>query len=383
MTIRGQRTTKNINQDRRKVDMSERIALLQPSKAPLVVLTKKLNSKSTINPIFNWMEDDLDARWGEVDEGSTVGSADNEFGVEDPNIFNVGDIVKVPDTGEIMRVTNVDTSNDEITCDRGYGTTSAQDIDDGSDIVIIGSAHKEGGSAPEALSTKVSTINNYTQIFKTSVKVTKTQEASELYGGSDRNHQRKKKGIQHSVDIEKAGLFGEKSEHVSGDEVIRTTAGVLSLIEGNAQTYDASGELTEDEFEKEWLEELFRYGNDKKTLFASARLISIINSWGRDKLHMETGEETFGLSVYKYLSAHGELNIVKHPLLENEYSNWGIALDIENVRWRPLQGRDTSLETNIQGNDDDYYLDQYLTEGGFEVKLPETHGILKNVGFPS
>jgi hypothetical protein len=380
--VTGIRTTKNINQDQRKVDMADKIALLQPSKAPLVLLTKKIATKPTINPIFHWLEDDLQARWDAVNNATGYTNVDTAIVVDDGTLFNVGDIVKVPRTGEVMRVTAISTNT--LTVVRGYGTTAAAALVDNDPLLIIGSAFKEGDLAAEATGTITSTVSNYTQIFRTSVKVTKTQEASELYGGSDRTYQRKKKGIEHAVDIERAAWFGEKTEKVNGAEIIRTTAGILAMISANASTYDASNALTEDNFEKEFLENLFKYGNPKKTMFCSSRVISVINSWGRHKLQTVVGEETYGLNVMRYISAHGELNLIQHPLFEGAvYGKMGVALDLENVQWRPLTGRDTKLNTNIQPNDADYYLDEYITEGGFMVKLPKTHGIVKNVDFPA
>ena len=385
MTISGIRHTKNINQDRRVVDMAKKIALLEPNKSPLITLTKRLSTKPTINPIFHWLEDELQAKWSKVSTAEANVAA-TDLVVSDIELFRVGFLVKVPRTGEIMRVTDVTASTDTITVKRSFGTTAAAAILQNDPIVILGSAEAEGGLATTPLSVVTSTVFNYTQIFKTAVQLSKTQEASELYGGSDRAYQRLKKGIEHAVDLERAAWFGEKAEDNTGSTPVRSTGGVMSFIETNAVSYDASDSLTEDNFEKEFLEGLFRYGSSKKTLFASSRVISVINSWGREKIQTVTGEETYGLKIYRYISAHGELNIVKHQLFEGAvYGKMGVALDLDagEVAWRPLSGRDTKLRTGIEPNDADYYLDEYITEGGFQIKLPKVHGIIENVGFPS
>ena len=384
-TIRsGMRHTANINQDRRAVDMAKKIALLEPNKSPLVTLTKKLATKGTVNPIFHWTEDELQPKWSKL-TNAEADTDETDLVVDDITYFRVGFIIKNPRTGEIMRITDIDSANDTITVYRGFGTSDPAAIEADDPVVIIGSAEKEGGLSTDPLSVVTSTVFNYAQIFKTSVQISKTQEASELYDGSDRSYQRMKKGIEHAIDMERAALFGEKNEDTSGNSPVRSTGGVLSFIDANAVKHDANDSLTEDDFEKEFLEDLFRYGSSKKTLFASSRLVSIINSWGRDKLQMVTGEETFGLKIYRYMSAHGELNIVKHHLLEGAvYGKMGVALDLEtgDVKWRPLNGRDTKLNTNIQPNDADYYLDEYITEGGFQIKLPKVHGIIENADFP-
>lgn len=379
MSTVGIRTTKNINQDRRVFDVSNRIALLQPSKAPLTTLLRKIGKDPCFNPVFHWFEDDLQGRW-DAANGAKL-AADTTITVDTGALFSVGDVVKVPRTGEVMRVTAVAGNN--LTVVRGYGVTDAAAINDNDQLVIIGNAIKEAGDPVEAKGTKVTTIYNYTQIFKTSVKTSKTQEASKLYGGSDRAYQRRKKAIEHAVDIERAFLFGEKSEHVQGEEIIRTTGGVLSfLTAGSSNVLDVStdGVLTEGLLE-EYLETLFRYGSGKKVCLASPRLISVLNSYGRDKIQMNVGGESYGLQVMKYISAHGELMLVKHHLLEGDiYGKYGIILDLEeDVKYRPLQGRDTKLNTNIEPNGADYFMDEYLTEAGLMLKSPKKHGIIMGV----
>jgi len=376
----GLRHTGNINQLRRKLDVSDRIFLLQPNKAPLTVLLRKLAKKPTINPIFYWFEDDLQPKWDAVDHAGGYGASDTSIVVDRGALYSVNDLVKVPGTGEVMLVTSVDPVNNTITVKRGIGETAPASLLNGDPLVIIGNAHKEGSLAPEAKGTVVETVYNYTQIFRTTVKVTKTQEASELYGGSDRLYQRRKKAIEHAVDIERAFLFGERSEDLSGSEPRRTTRGVISFLTAstdNILDVSSDGKLSEGLLE-EFFESLFRYGSNKKVCFASPRLISIFNAFGRDKIRMVVGEETFGIKVMQYISAHGELQLIKHPLLEGSvYGKYGIILDLEeDIKYRPLKGRDTMLNTNIQPPDADYVMDEYLTEAGLELRSPKKHGLI-------
>jgi len=376
----GLRHTGNINQLRRKLDVSDRISLLQPNKAPLTVLLRKLAKKPTINPIFYWFEDDLQPKWDAVDNTNGYGANDTSIVVDRGALYSVNDLVKVPSTGEVMLVTSVDPVNNTITVKRGIGETAPAQLGNGDPLVIIGNAHKEGSLAPEAKGTVVETVYNYTQIFRTTVKVTKTQEASELYGGSDRLYQRRKKAIEHAVDIERAFLFGERSEDLSGSEPRRTTRGVISFLTANTDNIldvSSDGKLSEGLLE-EFFESLFRYGSNKKVCFASPRLISIFNAFGRDKIRTVVGEETFGIKVMQYISAHGELQLIKHPLLEGSvYGKYGIILDLEeDIKYRPLKGRDTMLNTNIQPPDADYVMDEYLTEAGLELRSPKKHGLI-------
>jgi hypothetical protein len=86
----------------------------------------------------------------------------------------------------------------------------------------------------------------------------------------------------------------------------------------------------------------------------------------------------------KYVSPFGILNIVYDPMLEGAiYGGYAAILDPENIAYRPLKGRDTSLRRNIQAPDVDGITHEYLTEAGLQVKSPKTHALLTGVSSAS
>lgn len=375
MAITTYAGTGNINQSRLVVDMAEKIAYLQPDAAPLTVILKRAKKRVVQNPKFEWMEQELGARWDKVSNATGYTATNTAINVVNGSYFTVGDLVKVPRTGEVMRVTAI--NGNTLTVVRGYGSTAAAALNDADDLLIIGNANAEGSGARNPNIADVTNVYNYTQIFKTTIAVTNTMKATKVYGETELARQRKLKGIEHLVDMERAFLFGEKKLDASGSQPIRTTAGVLSFLTENVM--DAGGTLTELEFET-WLEGVFKYGSNRRLLLASPRVCTVINQFAQNKLRVVPREDTYGVSITQYVSTHGELYIVKHPLLEGAiYGGMAIALDIDNVYYCPLEGRDTKLETNIQNNDEDVQKDQYITEAGIMVQLPKTHGILKDV----
>ena len=97
-----------------------------------------------------------------------------------------------------------------------------------------------------------------------------------------------------------------------------------------------------------------------------------------DKLQVVSNEKTFGLTVIKYFSPHGTLNLIKHDLLiGNLYGKSGVGLDLETLTYRYLASRDTKLLTNRQGNGEDARVDEYLTECGLQFEQPERHAIVE------
>lgn len=221
-------------------------------------------------------------------------------------------------------------------------------------------------------------LSNRMQIFRTPFGVTNTQNATAMYGGNDLAYQQKKKGIEHAVDMARSFYFGQLKLLTTGTHPVRSTKGLLAFLTEN--NYDAGGPLTQDEFDQNICEVLFKYGSKEKLMLSSARVLSVINGWAMGKLQIEQGETTFGLAVTKYVSPFGILNIVHEPLFEGAiYGGYAACIDVDNVKYRPLKGRDTKLLTNIQANDADERKDEYLTEAGLEVRSPKTHALITGV----
>ena len=77
------------------------------------------------------------------------------------------------------------------------------------------------------------------------------------------------------------------------------------------------------------------------------------------------------------------MDVVFEPMFTGGLADLGLVLDMDNIRYVALKGRDTKLETNIQANDVDGVIDQYLTECSVECKQPKTHMIIKGAYYPS
>jgi len=377
--ITGTRDTRNVTQNQLVIDMSNDIALLMPNEAPFLSFLKlaKNRNETANNPKFEWMEDGLAPRWDAINKAAGYTSGDTTLTVDNGTYFAANYIVKVPRTGEVMLVTGISTN--DLTVTRGYGSTAAAAIVDNDPLLIIGSVNEEGATMPTIKSTNKAALYNYTQIWRTPFGVTNTQKATKQYGGSDLSYQQMKGGVEHKIDIERSLIFGERKEDTSGSKPKRATGGLLSFCTKN--NYDAGGTLTQTEFDNNISEVIFKYGSKDKLLLASARLLSVINGWAQGKLLIDQTAKQFGLAIFKYITPFGNYNIVNmlNTLEGSVYGGYGIVLDPQNVKWRPLNGRDTSLKTNIQANDADGRTDEYLTEGGLEVRNAETHAVLTGV----
>jgi len=383
--ITGVRTTKNIASARVQVDMAKDIALLDPNEGPFVTFLKaaKKDTRVVYNPKFEWLEDDLLATWTQAD--GAVNDSGTTLAVDDGALFRAGDIIKIPATGENMLVTAITGNN--LTVSRGYGSTAAAPVADNAYVLNIGPAMMENSSLRTVKSTLESNGYNYTQIFRTPIALSGTEAASKLHGGKDRAYQRRKASIEHKRDIARAMYFGQRKEDTTGATPRRAMGGLIEMIgPANSVAFD-SGTLpiTYRNFDTQVAKAAFRYGSQEKLLIAGPNLASAINTWAEKKLVTEVdANSTFGMRVKNLVTTYGDLKVIYDPLLEGAvYGGYGFIVDTENVRYAHLDGRDTKLNINVQPNDVDGLVDEYLTECSLELRLPKTHLIITGAYVPA
>jgi hypothetical protein len=363
-------------------DVSDKIFLLQPDDTPLLAFINGMKGKkAATNPKFEWFEDDLIPPYIDCDAAGTGTTINVDAG--QGTRCRIGDILIAPN-GENLLITNI--STDALTVTRALGTTpTAYNLLATDQLIVAGNALAEGSDNAPFRYTKKEVKTNYIQIFKDSVEITEVQNASESYGGDDRTYQRRKKAIEHKRGIEQAFLFGNGWEDVSGTQAIRGTRGLVNFVSTNVT--DVGGVVTENEFET-FLRTVFTYHPSitapEKLFLCGPVMLSALNFWAKQALRTEVNEKTYGCRIAKYMSAHGDLNIAKHPLLMVYGTpllqrNYNFVIDPLNVKYRFLTGLDTKLYTDTQAKYSAKMLDEYRTYAGLQVMLEKTHGLFKNV----
>jgi len=267
-----------------------------------------------------------------------------------------------------------------LTVTRSVGPTVAAAINDNDDLQIIGNAYAEGAGAGAPKSHQETYPYNYTQIVRTPFGVTGTESEAENYTGPDKPRLRAEKSIEHMIDIERTILFGERDIDTSStDNPRRFTGGFLFYATSNAKSF---GIMTEAEVE-DWCEDLFHYtgGSDTRFIAAAPLPISVLDQLGVARLELVPGNQTLGLSVKQFVTSHGTLMITKHRLLESGYTTgdgyggYMLAVDPNKITYVAMRNRDTKLLMDRQANDVDGWVDEYLSEIGWQVENPQTHGV--------
>lgn len=409
MAIQGLRDTSNFITNQRPENWRESLLLLYPNsaeaaKAPLVALTSLMKSESTDDPVFHWWEKELDDRRLKLAADMTapaVGTSqaltlDSTY--KTAKIAKKGDVLLVMQTGEIVHVNTDPAAAGALTVTRGAngGTPVAVDFDGAGVnpyLLIIGSAFEEGSLAPTGVNYDPNERSNYTQIFRSTLEITRTAAKTRLRTG-DAVKEAKRECLEiMSIDMERAFWFGRKYATTLNGKPLRFTAGVLdqinSLAPENIYTAPAEG-LDMDTFETKFAA-LFTYGSSEKIAFGGAAALLALQQLVRKNStwNISSGEKEFGMSVTRFTSPFGTLVFKDHPLFTQNaggintavayfgHSNMMVILDASEVRYRYVD--DVKYEQKLETNGLDGQKSGYLAECGIELHHAKAHHVWKGL----
>ena len=383
--ITGLRGTGQFDASFRPTNYRELFTLLEPNgTAPLQALLSMAGSESTDDPKYNHFRDELPNRTvtvnGAVASTSTTAiTLDND---DDEAFIVTGTILQNQTTGEIMRATaDANLAANTIAVERNIGGTSHQIADDAV-LVIAGHADQEGGSAPTAISFDPTTDFNYTQIFKTAIQVSGTLQNTYLRTGDKEQEQLTKALKLHMGDIERAMFFGKRHEaNGTTASPTRYTGGLLTQITNvtdGASFGASSNTITEKEFDRLLIETIFAFGGSEKVAFCGARVISNLMEIGKNRWQPTQIDNAYGVSLTRYTTYAGDLLVYMHPMFrQTGMDQEMIILDMSELKFRYLQGRDTQLIRHVQAPDFDGVKHMYMTECGLEMTQAKVHHRIK------
>ena len=282
----------------------------------------------------------------------------------------------------------------------------------GIDVNVVGSAFAEGaiGSSYNITTTPVNP-SNYTQISRTAYKITGTalKTSAKFDERGIFPDEAKEAGLNHAVEMEKNFLWGEKSLQsttIGGEtSVTRTTGGImyfLRLWEAGATYGNTAATADTDDTKRiivnssgriarktlfTYLERVFRVTNNKtaeKLVFLGSGALNVLNQLFASTMVQMTqppASEAYGMNIVKAVVPFGTLYFKTHPLFtENPiWRNSALILDVPNLMYRYIEGRDTALLRDRQPPNADYIEHEYLSEYGLELRFPESHMYIQNI----
>ena len=339
------------------------------------------SSEGTDDPEFKNFRDELPNRKLKVN-GAVASTSTTSITVDagNDNLFAVlGTIIVNATTGEVMRCT-ANSGATTLTVERNIGGTTHQ-IADNAELFISGTAYEEGASAPTGVSFDASVASNFTQIFRTAFTVTETLKATNLRTGDKEDEMATKALKMHMMDIERAMFFGKKHEtNGSTSQPRRYTGGLTTTMTNVLDRSTASNVMTEDQFDRALIEDIFAFGSKQKVMFCGAKVAGHLQKFGKDRWSPTVVEGSYGVGMTQYSSFAGDLMVHLHPQFRMVpgMDNAAVILDMPYVKYRYMEGRDTSLLRDRQNASDDSVLHEYLTECGLELLQDKVHTYIKN-----
>ena len=429
----GMRGTGNWATDQRPKSYRETILFLYPNgTAPLTAIMSKLKSERVDDPEFNWWTKGLATQRAAVTGVYTdalLSSAYASGGVagtmlwikmsaDGVSYFRVGHQVLLRDASDFTVDVNAKVVEKNINGASSYIKVKLLEADDNSShahtlanadvALIIGNINPEGGIMPTGLTNDPVKLYNYTQIFRSPVSITRTARKTRLRTGDAYKEMKREALENHSIEMEKAYLFGTRSE-TTGDNGYpeRTMDGVITIIRRDAAanvddyslnaTY-SSKDWTEAGGGEEWLnnylEVLFRYGKGEKLAICGSGALLGLNKLAQTGSHMTLAptDKTYGININRWLTPFGVINLLTHPLfsIETTLRNSMLIIEPQNLIYKYIDDTDFYGEGDakkagpgVNAARKDATDEEWLTESSLELHHPSTMGFLNGVGLNS
>ncbi len=374
-----------------KRDISEKILDLDSLSYPLTAIIKSKYLKNKVGGVsapatnykFEVMYSPTHSLTTTVQTTPTNPTTDTTIAVADSTVFVVDMVVLEVDVNELMLVTAVDHSAGTITVTRGFADTTAGSIAAGHKLFPLGTAKAEAGDFGTGRMINLEIDYNYTQIFETPVETSLRATVIAAYGDDPSRWERTRRdsAITHQIDMERAFIWGKKSETTTSNGIRTTTDGFINLID-SGNLWDVGGALTKADLD-DYLADVFNYTNARRVKFAfcNNKFLSVFNTLMDGYIRIGQSEKLFGWSYTHYKGYYGDLYLFPHRLL-TEYSSNGYALvvDPDYINYKPLKGFDTSVIRLDPASYKAYKIGEVIyTDAGLELLYPQAHGVIKGI----
>ena len=378
--VRGIFNTSKYESGIKKLDVRDMIFELQSDETPFISILGKLGKSKAVDTEFSWFEDDLLANYTQVNYGAGYDGAATSIVVDDATIFQENDIVKNMTSGECYLITAITDATNTLTISRAFGSTTAASIVNDDYLYKLGNAQAEAYTAPDSLVTAKTKKTNFVQIFSKTVTVSETADNVDTWGGNRRNFERNKKAVELKREIESQMVWGEPKEDTSGTHPRRQTGGVYYFMSTTSPSLDMSSHVLTESAWEGFLKDVFTYSGKDRYAFTGPLILSQISQFASGKQRLTPEKDaTYGISVRKYISAMGIINLVLDRHFIGPHAGKALILDVNEIKYRYLQNSDWKLALNIQPSNVHYVQDEYSCTIGCEFHQAKLHGHVKGV----
>ena len=323
--------------------------------------------------------------------------ADTSIVVSDASPVRKNSQLYVPTTGERPFVTAVDTTTNTLTVTRNSGNTNTGNtLPDGTVMMIMGSANKDGADPESGIQYKPQSIKNAAEIFRWEVEIGGSAEAERQHTGKPSIYNRLMKSQEAMKLIERSMIFGQTPLIASGastDFYLTVAGGEHYFTRGLDQyittnRFDAGGTLDEDEFDSylSQMAEMTNFDECPMWAYAGPKMMHVVNGWAKDKkVVYEPVPTEYGARIATYMSTHGPVHFVREPEFTARYGTDALCYFFrpEYIEINPKQDRMLRLYPEVvsmKNSGKDKTVDAYIGEMGFYLHHEELHGVIERIG---
>jgi Family of unknown function (DUF5309) len=350
--------TSQFTQDLAKKSFASLITRLMPQgSAPLFGMTSMLTTETAVATEHGFFTKTMLFPQLTVSAAGQLAGDTTLVVVSTSNILP-GMIMQVDTTHENVIVNSV-TDATHVVVTRGLGTVAAAAIPANANLYQVGNAFEEASIRPNALNITPVRITNLTQIFRNSWGISESVRATLMIAGESNQAESKQDcAAFHAVDIEKALIFGQKSQGTRNGQPFRTMDGLINIV-GNLAYYPSSyaaanintaGATTNYTQLESFLDPVFNQSTDPKVanervLFVGGNAHKVINTIGRlnGTYFLTDGQTSYGLQFQTFKTTRGTFRLIEHPLFNTNsmWSKMAVAVDLSTFTLAYLGDRKT------------------------------------------
>ena len=391
----GTVTHDSVLSNRVVIDMSEVIKRADPNIAPFTLIASRLPFEEAFAEKFEWMQaDDFDATV-EVAAAAAADAATLVVIAGDFNKITKNHLIRNLRTDEVFLVTATPTTTSiAVKSNDGTGTGGSA-VNAGDQFLILSTAMEYSSLPVDQVTLEPAADFNFVQTRRRGWKVAGRIQASRLYGPRALEFAEQSNVREFLKENERVYLLGNRSRTLVGANTIgtiTTTGGVRQFMD-NAGSKTFVRDFNNVAFTKsEWdsfLREAFLFGSDQKLMICGWNIMAVIDDFANEKLRTVQGAKEFGITIRRYESTYGIVDIMPHRAWNLEWGmrNEAWIVDLNNLKRRGLPGRSQVMlttRTSGGGNDlqaagEDAIHQEIMVEDGLEARHLETFARATNI----
>jgi len=363
-------------------DVSDIVSIVSPYETPLLdhLGDPPRPAGSTYH---EWLEDELLPNTDTINDSTwTDPEADETFVVDHETRFRIGDQVRPASSGELLLVTDINTTNHTITVVRGYGGTTPEELADDQVLHILGNAALEGDDAPSIRFTNRVRKGNWTQIFTAAIRVSGSDLAvRKLSLGDELDYQRQERLRELLRDLESTVVNGTApaSDGQGSDTVRRTMKGIIPTLATNVFSPGVGGFPSDTDLTEAQLNLALRLTWEQ----ASSRIDTIVvNGFQKRRINsFITSGRVYGANDTSFRDLVGmyesDFGVCRVILCRSVPADTVLLLESSRIDVLPLSGR--NFHYKPLASTGDYEAGEVIGEYTLELRNENAHGVIKGL----